>query len=136
MTELQPGPAGDARVAEWCEPKPTSIQPVGCIYGPVVSPDGWWICVEQEWRPNKQPTTNAAHAGEARRRADCSAVNNGSARSLCEVYVYDSHGSLQRYAGHCKYSETADAPDPKAAAEALATCRAIDAALKARERGE
>lgn len=128
MSELQPGPAGDARVAEWMGWLWIDRQVMGWGDGPVV-----WATGEDPdetgtspTRHNWQPTTNAAHAGEARRRAKWSRLTIHDDRVACNI---DNRTEW------AKFVETADAPDPKAAAEALATCRAIEAVLRAREKG-
>ncbi len=69
------------------------------------------------------PSTNPAHAGEARRKAGWSNVHheNGGVVVVIGIDGRTGHGS-------CAYSET---NGDKGEAEALATCRAIAAAMKA-----
>lgn len=130
--ELQPGPASDARVCEWIglrrAPGGTGVGPDEYYeLGDVI-----YRVVDGTLRPF-QPTTNAAHAGEARRRADWWGIGIGQQEGElgveCSIRV--DGGTVY---GFASLSETADAPDPEAAAEALATARAIDAALKAKEK--
>ncbi len=119
----------NAAVAEWCEPKPTysGAVPVDAIQ---YSPDGWWYWKwapdgKSAWAPNKAPSTNAAHAGEARRRADGSYLDHLPKGQKCCAYI-EGHAPF-----YCKYSET---NGDKGRAEALAICRAILSAIQAKEK--
>ena len=87
----------------------------------------YWRDEKNLCRPLLQwsPSTNPAHAGEARREADLNGVKH---HGLCTVKAFVvANSDLD---GHCDYSET---NGDKGKAEALATCRAIVEALKANE---
>jgi len=67
------------------------------------------------------PSTNPAHAGEARRKAISSEViHNTSIPDACHVVIVDATGGC--HFGECSYAET---DGDKGLAEALAICRAI-----------
>ena len=122
LATLQAGPKTDALVAEWM---------------------GWerngnWWCKDglrlYEARPNYagywSPSTNHAHAGEARRKAtvwtlDITIGPDGPIGIECHLGLFEGRGT-----GRCQWGET---NGDEGQAEALATCRAIVAAMKATE---
>lgn len=83
-----------------------------------------WAHAVNQW----SPTTNAAHAGEARRRVDSAMLDNmASGIASCTI-----NGE---YYQRCSSSEVTGTDDEiKEHTEALATCRAILAAIQARHR--
>lgn len=123
VATLQPGLELDALIAEkWMGWEP-------CC--PVETVLGWHDPVSGEYRSGTQgnssiwsPSTNPAHAGEARRKeGDWELFSNPKdGNIMCRF-----HG---RHEGFCSLSET---NGDKGKAEALATCRAIVAVLKAAE---
>jgi hypothetical protein len=133
-TTLKAGPTTDAMACGWCEPMPTGG------YGAImaVSRGGWWRCTGPEWIPNKQPSTNHAHAVEALLKARESEVRHRGDRVTVWILEVDEceapigHSTTQR----CRYDEvTGDTEEKiKGKALALATCRAIVAAMVAKEK--
>ena len=100
---------------------------------------GWWFGPDKRWHVRDNivrelqdwfPSTNPAHAGEARRKAADATVRHSLAEGGCfidlsvEIAGVLTHG----FCGACYYSET---NGDKGKAEALATCRAIVAVTKA-----
>ena len=100
---------------------------------------GKWLMGDRSVHPspNWSPTTNVEHAGEARRMADGWAITTTQGKVgsryatvgiYCELFVDGLH-----YHGRCRLEETNGDPG---LAEALATSRAIWAAMGAREKAE
>jgi len=112
----------DALVAEWRGWKRGSNW-----YGTNVA-DGW-IKGPRTMVFDWSPSTNPAHAGEARREAEYWEIERTpwvkSWGVYCRVYVDESW-----FTGSCGPEEV---NGDKGRAEALATCRAIAAAMKARK---
>ena len=119
-----PGPKTDARIAEewmgwerngnwWCK---DGLR----LYQARPHYAGYW-----------SPSTNPAHAGEARRKAEGSYLDHLPS-GTCSAYI--DGGEHVR----CSYSEvTGDTKkEIKGRAEALAICRAIDEAMKAKEKND
>ena len=77
---------------------------------------GWW-----------SPSTNPAHAGEARRKAGVSGVRHDILGGYCCVAIHTYYSAV------CFYADT---NGHKGKAEALATCRAIVVALQAADAAE
>ena len=85
---------------------------------------GHYHYIHRDW----SPSTNPAHAGEARRKADASSLSHSGVAAKC-VLIGDHAGRGDAF-WECGYSET---NGDKGKAEALATCRAIVAGLKAEQ---
>jgi hypothetical protein len=121
--QLQAGPDADARIAiEWMGWKHAKWS------------DWWWIDGKRTKRlaEDWQPSTNAAHAGEARRKADWWNLElTGTSEEKGILCTIEDQG--QKFFG-CVWLDSD--PDPEAAAEALAITRAIDAALTAKEKDD
>jgi hypothetical protein len=132
MSELQPGPVADKRVCEWCEPKPTD-EPVDAMFAPIKSHGGWWVWDAGEWLPGKHPSTDVARALEAMLEAERAHHEHDDLARMVRVSIgYMVGGQVWWHSAVVFYSET---DNDKSRAMALATIRAIDAALSAREKG-
>ena len=135
-TTLQAGQETDVMVArdwmEWVEQKDALFSALGEFrritnFGPrgVVIPRG-----NNLWQVAWGPSTNPAHAGEARRKVSTWHLTGvGDSLVACTIVV-----DGQPFRGHCECSEvTGNTPEEiKGRAEALAICRAIDKAMKAK----
>ena len=121
-TTLQAGPEADALVAEWRGWKLVSSgNKWSAIQEYWVAPDGSRVAKNQ-W----SPSTNPAHAGEARREADRCWVQSDALRYSVWLGGCWAHCWLEEVNGD------------KCLAEALATTRAIAEVMKAKaiEKGE
>ncbi len=81
------------------------------------------------------PTTNAAHAGEARRRAGRSKLDHSATFNVtgsCRCYISVGSACVGQSVGYHEVAGTDDEIHERA--EALATCRAILAAIQARHK--
>ena len=106
---LMPSPELDALIAEKWMGWVSNYRPEpGCVF-----PVCWSL-------------SNPAHAGEARRKADESEVSHSVSFGQSGCFV-----TIEGHEGFAPWSD----PDDKGPAEALATCRAIVAAMQAEERG-
>lgn len=117
---LKAGAETDALISEWMgweiethDGKPPHVHPWG--------DRGRW-----RWLVDWSPSTDPAHAGEAMRKADWSSCIHVKHRVAAGV----EFGGICYY-GTCDYSEvTGDTEEEiKGKAQALATCRAIAAAM-------
>ena len=124
--KLQPSPELDALIAEWTEPKPKDGD--GAIMD--ISPSGWWKCIGPRWIPDKEPSTNPAHAGEARRKAEGYDLHTFNAPDPTIVSCGIRVGEEEVYVGGGSFAET---NGDKGKAEALGSCRAITCAMRAAE---
>jgi len=115
----------NALIAEWCE-----WELIGYNGDDAIWEDNEGTIV---WNGPFRPSTNPAHAGEARRQACASQVHQegyGAVMVHIQTSVPPWPGAGSYYSGYCDCAETTG---DKGKAEALATCRAIAAAAKARK---